>query len=83
MKYGAILKACRDRIGMSQEELALRLHRSRSAISKLENDQQELDVTTLSQWAEVTGAREVVVAFICGMDGLGVLQQLLQMTIGG
>ncbi|GBG09469.1 transcriptional regulator [Paenibacillus agaridevorans] len=82
MKYGAILKACRDRIGMSQEELALRLHRSRSAVSKLENDQQELDVKTLSQWAEITGAREVVVAFVCGMDGLTILQNLLPLMGG-
>ncbi|RJX40909.1 XRE family transcriptional regulator [Paenibacillus pinisoli] len=82
MKYGAILRACRDRIGMSQEQLAERLHRSRSAISKLENDQQELDVRTLTQWAEITGAREVVVAFICGIDGLSILQSLIPM-IGG
>jgi transcriptional regulator with XRE-family HTH domain len=82
LKYGAILKACRDRIGMSQEELALRLHRSRSAVSKLENDQQELDVKTLSQWAEITGAREVVVAFVCGMDGLTILQNLLPLMGG-
>ncbi len=82
MKYGAILRACRDRIGMSQEEMALRMHRSRSAISKLENDQQELDVRTLSQWADITNAKEVLVAFICGMDGLQIMQNVMQL-IGG
>lgn len=83
MKYGAILRACRDRIGLSQEEMALKLHTSRSAVSKLENDQQELSVRTLAQWVEVTGAKEVMVAFLCGMDGLGILQSLMQITIGG
>ena len=83
MKYGAILRACRDRIGMTQEQMALRLHTSRSAVSKLENDEQELNVRTLTEWVEITGAREVMVAFICGMDGLSIMQGLLQMAIGG
>jgi len=77
LKYGAVLRACRDRIGMSQEQLALKLNLSRSAVSKLENDQQELGVNTLSEWAEVTNAKEVLVAFICGMDGLSVLSQIM------
>lgn len=68
---------------MSQDEMALKLHTSRSAVSKLENDQQVLNVETLSQWAEVTGAKEIVVLFICGMDGLGMLQNLIQMAVGG
>lgn len=80
MKYGAILRACRDRVGMSQEELAAKLFRSRNSISRLENDQIELDVNTLSQWAEITGAREVVVAFICGMDGLSIMQSMMQIS---
>jgi transcriptional regulator with XRE-family HTH domain len=80
MKYGAILRACRDRIGMSQEDMALKLNRSRSAISKLETDQQELDVRTLAQWADITNAKEVLVAFICGMDGMTIMQSIMQMT---
>jgi transcriptional regulator with XRE-family HTH domain len=77
LKYGAALKACRDRIGMSQEQLAEKLKLSRSAVSKLENDQQELTVRTLSDWVEVTNAKEVLVAFICGMDGLSFLNQIM------
>jgi transcriptional regulator with XRE-family HTH domain len=77
LKYGAALKACRDRIGMSQEQLADKLKLSRSTVSKLENDQQELSVRTLSEWVEVTNAKEVLVAFICGMDGLSFLNQIM------
>lgn len=78
MKFGAILRACRERVGMSQEEIAFRLNRSRTAITKLENDQQKLDVQTFLQWLDITGAKEVAVAFFCGMDGLSIMQNILQ-----
>lgn len=80
MKYGAILRACRDRVGMSQEDMALRLHTSRSAVSKLENDQQEITLRTVIQWIEVTGTKEVLVSFLCGMDGLSIMQSVLQIS---
>lgn len=78
MKLGAILTAMRDRAGMSQEELALKLNRSRSSVTKLENDKQTLNVPTLVQWAKATETQEVIVAFLCGMDGLSIMQDLFQ-----
>lgn len=83
MKYGAILQACRERIGWNQEKLAEKLHCSQSDISKLERDRKKPDADTLLAWTEVTGAREVLVAFLCGMDGLSIMQSILQITVGG
>jgi len=81
-KFGPIITACRIRAGISQEKMAELLHRSRSCISKLENDQKKLDAETLLQWAEVTGAKEVIVAFFCGMDGISIMQNLFSL-VGG
>lgn len=76
-KYGSIMQAMRERSGLSQEQLAERIHISRSCVSKLENDRKTPDVSTLVAWAQATGATEVVVAFICGMDGLSIMQSIL------
>lgn len=82
MKFGAILQACRERAGLSQEEIAEKLHRSRSCISKFENDKKTLDAQTLIEWAKATQANEVVVAFLYGMDGLGMIQNVMSL-LGG
>jgi len=84
LKFGAILQACRERAGLTQEQLALKLHRSRSSISRLEGDKKTLDAETLLKWTELTNAREVAVSFFFGMDGMTILQNLMQVTnIGG
>lgn len=82
MKLGAMLKACRVRAGYSQEQLAEKMYMSRSAISKLETDQQKLDVPTLIQWAHVTNAKEIAVAFIMGIDGVTIMSSIMQL-LGG
>lgn len=79
---GVIVKALRTRKGWSQEELAEKVHMSRSAISKLETDQQTLDVPTLVRLIQVTNAPEVAVAILCGMDGISIMQNLMTL-IGG
>ncbi|NWL89606.1 XRE family transcriptional regulator [Paenibacillus sp. 79R4] len=80
--FGVIVKALRTRKGWSQEELAEKVNMSRSAISKLETDKQILDVPTLMQLIQVTNAPEVVVAILCGMDGINLMQQLMTL-VGG
>lgn len=80
MKFGAIMQACRERAGLTQEQMADRLHRSQSCISKYEKDRKVPDMPTMMAWMEATGAKEVVIAFLYGMDGLNVMQ-ILQ-TIG-
>lgn len=80
MKFGAIMQACRERAGLSQEQLADKLHRTQACVSKFENDHKIPDMSTLVKWAEITGAREVIVAFLYGMDGLSILQNLIRIV---
>ncbi|RXZ84460.1 XRE family transcriptional regulator [Paenibacillaceae bacterium] len=82
MKLGAILQACRERAGMTQTEIAEKLGRTRTSISRLENDKRFPDVSTIAAWTQATGATEVMVAFICGMDGLSIMQNILQIMGG-
>ena len=82
MKFGAIMQACRERAGLTQEQMADKLHRTQACISKFENDRKIPDVPTFLAWIEATGAKEVAVAFICGMDGISILQSIMPL-IGG
>lgn len=76
MKFGAIMQACRERAGLTQLQIAAKLNISRSCVSKIENDQKALDAQTLLMWTEATGAKEVLVAFLMGMDGFTIMQNL-------
>jgi len=76
-KVGALLRACRERAGLSQEELAYLLNRSQSCISKFEMDKKIPDIYTFSQWIQITQAHEVAIAFLYGMDGISILYRLL------
>lgn len=82
MRFGAIMQACRERAGLTQEQMAEKLHRTQACISKYENDHKVPDMPTMLKWVEATGAKEVVVAFLCGMDGLSIMQQIMPF-IGG
>jgi len=82
LRFGGILKAARQRAGLSQEELAHRLNINQSDVSKFENDKKVPDVLTFIQWIQQTSAQEVMVAFLYGMDGMSMIQNLLPM-IGG
>ncbi|MEK3955343.1 helix-turn-helix domain-containing protein [Psychrobacillus sp. FSL K6-1464] len=83
MRYGAILQACRERAGFTQEEMAHRLNRSQSCVSKFEKDTKVPDMNTFLQWVNATNAQEVAVAFLYGMDGITMIQQLLPIIAGG
>jgi len=79
MRVGAILKACRTRAGLSQEELAHRLYINQSDISKYENDTKEPSISMFKEWATQTQTQEVVIAFILGIDGIGMMQQVFEL----
>ncbi|PIC65490.1 transcriptional regulator [Sporosarcina sp. P13] len=81
MKYGSILKACRERKGWNQEEMAFHLHVNQSDISKYENNVKEPALSLFQKWATLTGSQDVLVAFICGMDGVSILTNILS-TMG-
>ncbi|UDF15765.1 helix-turn-helix domain-containing protein [Bacillus pumilus] len=76
MKLGVVLRKARVQAGISQEKLAEMLSRSRSCISKIENDQKMLDVPTYVRWMEATNAKEAMIATLCGIDPLAVTQQI-------
>jgi transcriptional regulator with XRE-family HTH domain len=76
LKFGSILKACRERAGFSQEEMAFRMNVTQSAISKYEKDKRSMDIQTFKRWFQETSTQEVAVAFLYGMDGVSILQQL-------
>lgn len=82
MEYGTILKACRTRSGLSQEDLAEKLYVNQSDVSKFENGTKEPSISMFQAWINNTQSSEVMVAFLCGMDGLGIMQQLLAATSG-
>ncbi|UQX52311.1 helix-turn-helix domain-containing protein [Cytobacillus firmus] len=82
MKFGAILKACRTRAGFSQEELAEKLFINQSDISKYESDRKEPTMSLFQAWMTNTQSPEVAVAFMYGLDGINLIQQLMPI-IGG
>jgi transcriptional regulator with XRE-family HTH domain len=82
LTFGSVLKTCRERAGLTQEQLAELLHRSRSCISKLETDKKTLDAATLIKWGDVTAAKDVVIALIYGLDPAAIVQTLTPF-IGG
>ncbi|WP_226374280.1 helix-turn-helix domain-containing protein [Virgibacillus alimentarius] len=77
MKYGAILKACRTRSGLSQEELAHKLFINQSDVSKYENGTKEPSISMVQAWTSNTNTQEVLVAFMCGVDGISIMQNIL------
>ncbi len=54
-KIGEMLKEARLKIGMTQEELALKLHTKKSAISRIENHAQDIKLSTLQNFAHILG----------------------------
>lgn len=82
MEYGSILKACREREGLSQEELAHALHIQQADVSRLENNRKEPSISLFQNWATVTNSQDVLVAFICGIDGINILTQIMSATTG-
>lgn len=83
MSYGAILKALRVRANLTQQELADKLHRSRSCISKYEKETKTIDMPTFMQWIQITDGQVAAAAMMFGMDALSIINQLLPFIGGG
>lgn len=77
MQFGAVLRKMRKGAGMSQEDLAEELHISRSNVSRLETDHLELKAADLIRWANVTHSQEMLIALLCGVDSLQLMQQVM------
>lgn len=83
MSYGAILKALRVKANLTQQELADKLHRSRSCISKFEKETKTIDMPTFMQWIQITDGQVAAAAMMFGMDALSIINQLLPFIGGG
>ena len=56
-KIGAILKQARVESGLTQEQIATKLHTKKSAISRIENHAEDIRLSTLERFATVLGRK--------------------------
>jgi HTH-type transcriptional regulator / antitoxin HipB len=56
-KFGVLLKEARKSAGLTQDELALRLHTQKSAISRIENHSDDVKLSTLERFATALGKK--------------------------
>ena len=62
-KVGVALRQAREEAGLTQEELARRLHTKKTAISRIENHAEDIKLSTLERVASALGKRlEVKIA---------------------
>jgi len=54
-KIGEMLKQARVEVGLTQEDLAQKLHTKKSAISRIENHAQDIKLSTLQNFAHILG----------------------------
>lgn len=54
-KIGAMLKAARKEAGMTQEQVAEKLHTKKTAVSRIENHAQDVKLSTLAKFAQAFG----------------------------
>lgn len=56
-KIGVLLKQARGTSGMTQEEVAKKLHTKKSAISRIENHAEDIRLSTLEKFVAVLGRK--------------------------
>lgn len=54
-KLSVMLKHLREDAGLTQEELARKLHTKKTAISRIENHAEDIRLSTLEKYAEALG----------------------------
>ena len=54
-KIGVLLKQAREEAGLTQAELAARLHTKKTAISRIENHAEDIKLSTLEKIANALG----------------------------
>jgi ribosome-binding protein aMBF1 (putative translation factor) len=56
-KIGVLLRQAREASGLTQEEIAERLHTKKSAISRIENHSEDIKLSTLEKFASALGRK--------------------------
>ena len=54
-KIGVLLKHEREQVGLTQEQLAIKLHTKKTAISRIENHAEDIKLSTLERFAQALG----------------------------
>lgn len=62
-KIGAILKLAREQSGMTQDEVARKLHTKKTAISRIENHAEDIKLSTIERFVHAIG-REVTLQVV-------------------
>lgn len=62
-KLGVLLKQAREEAGLTQQQVAERLHTTKSVISRMENHAKDIRLSTLEKFAKAIG-RDIRVALI-------------------
>ena len=55
-KIGVILRQAREAAGLTQDEVAERLHTQKSSISRIENHADDVRLSTIRRYAEAIGS---------------------------
>ena len=56
-KFGVLLKQARKQAGLTQMDLADKLHTKKSAISRIENHSEDVKLSTLKKFASALGKK--------------------------
>jgi len=56
-KIGVLLKQAREEAGMTQDQIAKKLHTQKSAISRMENHAEDIRLSTLEKFATAVGKK--------------------------
>jgi ribosome-binding protein aMBF1 (putative translation factor) len=54
-KIGVLLRLAREKAGLTQEQIAKKLHTKKSAISRIENHAEDIRLSTLEKFAHAIG----------------------------
>ena len=56
-KIGVMLRQAREQAGITQEEIAGKMHTKKSAISRIENHSEDIRLSTLKNYVEALGKK--------------------------
>jgi HTH-type transcriptional regulator/antitoxin HipB len=56
-KIGVLLRQAREEAGMTQDQIAEKLHTQKSAISRMENHAEDIRLSTLEKFATAVGKK--------------------------
>jgi len=62
-KIGVFLREAREKSGLTQEELANRIHTTKSVISRMENHSEDIKLSTIEKVAKALG-KKVKIAIV-------------------